>query len=295
MLSGLFSSPCTLDVKLATERSRKLVPLGRDKKGERVPIFSDGEDISGTVSVNIKPGKRLDHGGIKIELVGQVDTLYDRSNSYDFFSITKDLEPPGLLFESKSYRWKFSGVDKSHETYSGRNVRLRYFVRVTVVRTYASNITREEDIAVQNIEQVPEINSTIKMEVGIEDCLHIEFEYNKSKYHLRDIIVGKVYFMLVRIKIKHMELDIIRTETVGTNGVVETEPISKFEIMDGAPVRSECIPVRLHLSGLDLTPSYKNVLNKFSVRYYINLVLVDEEDRRYFKKQEFFLWRKKLG
>lgn len=26
-----------------------------------------------------------------------------------------------------------------------------------------------------------EINSGIKMEVGIEDCLHIEFEYNKSK------------------------------------------------------------------------------------------------------------------
>ena len=25
----------------------------------------------------------------------------------------------------------------------------------------------------------------IKMEVGIEDCLHIEFEYNKSKYHLK--------------------------------------------------------------------------------------------------------------
>ena len=23
---------------------------------------------------------------------------------------------------------------------------------------------------------------SIKMEVGIEDCLHIEFEYNKSKY-----------------------------------------------------------------------------------------------------------------
>ena len=26
------------------------------------------------------------------------------------------------------------------------------------------------------------ISFSIKMEVGIEDCLHIEFEYNKSKY-----------------------------------------------------------------------------------------------------------------
>lgn len=27
----------------------------------------------------------------------------------------------------------------------------------------------------------PDSNNSIKMEVGIEDCLHIEFEYNKSK------------------------------------------------------------------------------------------------------------------
>ena len=36
------------------------------------------------------------------------------------------------------------------------------------------------------------------MEVGIEDCLHIEFEYDKSKYHLKDTVVGKIYFLLVR-------------------------------------------------------------------------------------------------
>ena len=30
------------------------------------------------------------------------------------------------------------------------------------------------------------MNSSIKMEVGIEDSLHIEFEYNKSKYKIND-------------------------------------------------------------------------------------------------------------
>ena len=44
------------------------------------------------------------------------------------------------------------------------------------------------------------------MEVGIEDCLHIEFEYDKGRYHLRDTVVGKIYFLLVRIKLKHMEV-----------------------------------------------------------------------------------------
>ena len=55
----------------------------------------------------------------------------------------------------------------------------------------------------------------IKMEVGIEDCLHIEFEFDKQKYHLQDVILGKIYFLLVRIKIKFMELAVIRREAAG--------------------------------------------------------------------------------
>lgn len=35
------------------------------------------------------------------------------------------------------------------------------------------------------------------------------------RYHLKDVIVGKIYFLLVRIKIKTMELAIIRRETTG--------------------------------------------------------------------------------
>lgn len=53
----------------------------------------------------------------------------------------------------------------------------------------------------------------------------------------------------------------------------------------------ESIPVRLFLSPYDPTPTYRNTNNKFSVKYYLNLVLVDEEDRRYFKQQEITLYR----
>lgn len=61
------------------------------------------------------------------------------------------------------------------------------------------------------------------------------------RYHLKDVIVGKIYFLLVRIKIKHMEIDIIKRETTGTGPNVyhENDTIAKYEIMDGAPVRGE--------------------------------------------------------
>lgn len=56
----------------------------------------------------------------------------------------------------------------------------RYFLRATVIRRL-NDISKEMDIVVHTLSTYPELNSSIKMEVGIEDCLHIEFEYNKSK------------------------------------------------------------------------------------------------------------------
>lgn len=36
-----------------------------------------------------------------------------------------------------------------------------------------------------------------------------------ARYHLKDVIVGKIYFLLVRIKIQHMELQLIKKEITG--------------------------------------------------------------------------------
>ena len=86
-----------------------------------------------------------------------------------------------MLTKSTDYEFEFDNVEKQFESYNGLNVRLRYFVRCTVTRSYSSNIYKEQDFWVQCLNEQPEINTAIKMEVGIEDCLHIEFEYNKSK------------------------------------------------------------------------------------------------------------------
>ena len=59
-----------------------------------------------------------------------------------------------------------------------------YVVQVAVsgcVVTVPLLTVEEQDFWVQKIQQDPQMNNSIKMEVGIEDCLHIEFEYNKTK------------------------------------------------------------------------------------------------------------------
>ncbi|XP_003374665.1 vacuolar protein sorting-associated protein 26 [Trichinella spiralis] len=175
----------------------------------------------------------------------------------------KDLAQPGELYQSAEYPFEFARVEKPYESYNGSYVKLRYFLRVTIAKRI-SDIVHEMDIVVHTLSVYPEASDCIKMEVGIEDCLHIEFEYNRSKYHLKDVIVGKIYFLLVRIKIKLMEIAIIKQESIGTG---------------------ESIPIRLFLSGYKLTPTMRDVNKRFSVKYFLNLVLVDEEDRRYFKQQ----------
>ncbi|CBI24336.3 unnamed protein product, partial [Vitis vinifera] len=293
-LVGAFKPPCNISISFADGRTRKQVPLKKENgQTVKVPLFQSQENIVGEVVIEPTQGKKVEHTGVKIELLGQIEMYFDRGNFYDFSSLVRELDVPGELYETKTYPFEFSTVEMPYESYNGINVRLRYILKVTVGRNFVSNIVEYQDFVVHNYTPLPSINNSIKMEVGIEDCLHIEFEYSKSKYHLKDVIIGKIYFLLVRIKMKNMELEIRRRESTGSgpNTYVETETLAKFEVMDGAPVRGESIPIRLFLSPYELTPTYRNINNKFSVKYFLNLVLVDDEDRRYFKQQEITVYR----
>lgn len=281
--------------------------------------YDSSQDVSGTITLSLPSGKRYDHLGIKAEFVGRISTMSmqhtENRTHYNFITLNKELAPPGCIYTpTVKFPFSFKNIEKPYETYHGRNCNVTYLVRVFVERKIFPPTVAEKEVFVQCIGVEPSVNEAIKMEVGIEDCLHIEFEYQKRCYHLTDVIIGKIHFLLVKIKIKYMELAVIRRETSGgdvsssasalpqddTQEFVtnETQTLVKHEIMDGAPVKGEVVPVRLYLGGIpaDLTATISSTENnRFSVRYFLNLVLVDEEDRRYFKQQEIILWRKELG
>ena len=254
--------------------------------------------------------------------------FFDRGNHYEFLSLGQELAAPGDLQHPQTFDFNFKNVEKQYESYNGINVKLRYFVRVTVSRRMA-DVIREKDTWVYSYRIPPETNSSIKMDVGIEDCLHIEFEYSKSKYHLKDVIVGRIYFLLVRLKIKHMELSIIRRETTGVapNQYNESETLVRFEVRDVPSTNymtlltasrswmarrrevqfrsryrhampatdlvstGETIPIRLFLGGFDLTPTFREVNKKYSTRYYLSLVLIDEGPFSFFPPSQLFDWQ----
>ena len=290
----------------------------------KIYAYEASEDVEGMVVLRLPPtslSKGVEHLGLSVQFIGRIDMggSHEGKPHYDFISLKKELAPPGILAQPEIILpFTFRNIDKELESYRGRNVSVRYLVRVKMERKFFPPLSHDHEVWVQILRNPPIQQESIKMEVGIEECLHIEFEYDRRHYHLHDTIRGKIRFMLVSIKLKHMELAVLRRETSGegvaaaagaanpgnagggdNNGNIctETQTLVKYEIMDGAPVKGEVIPVKLCLDGIpaDVTPTFAAHNNRFSVRYYLNLVLVDEDDRRYFKQQEIVLWRKELG
>nr|CAD7574796.1 unnamed protein product [Timema californicum] len=81
------------------------------------------------------------------------------------------------------------------------------------------------------------------------------------RYHLKDVIVGKIYFLLVRIKIKHMEIAIIKRETTGSGEGANDDAFITFRtllLLLAATAGTK--PVVLNLSLLAATAGTKPVV-----------------------------------
>lgn len=295
-LRGLVT-PATINVAFEGEATRRKIrrPSG-EKEGEPLLLYGGKDPVKGTITITPLPGKKVDHTGISCEFVGIIELFGEKTISNNFVAVTKELEPAGTILQTKTYSFDFSNIKKEYETYYGINANLRYLIIVKVHRSLAINIVEEREIFVRVLQSEPDSNKTIKMAVGVPGSLHIEFEYSRSRYHLNDCIIGKISFSDCRLKVKNMEVAILKKETTfqDASAYNESDNLMRFEVMDGAPVKGEIIPIRMYLKNLDLTPTYPTVNSCFQVRYYLNIVIFDEEDRRYFKQAEITLWRKDL-
>jgi len=118
--------------------------------------------------------------GISLEFVGEIITPHNEP--FPFVKLSFEIQPAGFLDKNIEFPFSFPQAEKSYETYRGQNVRLGYFLRVKVVRKLFPALVVNKEIWVHNYQIEPTVNNEISMEVGIENCIHIKFEYNKSKY-----------------------------------------------------------------------------------------------------------------
>ncbi|OMJ14489.1 Vacuolar protein sorting-associated protein 26B [Smittium culicis] len=176
-----FGPSIEINIQLDDEELKQKIEykVSRDLR-ESAPLYFDGEAVSGKVLISVADNQKLIHNGIKAEFIGTIEMFYDRGQQYNFVMMAQEIASPGEIKNTVSFPFEFKNAEKQFETYIGINVKLRYFVRITIMKR-VGKVEKEKDLWVHSYIIPPEINGSIKMEVGIEDCLHIEFEYNKSK------------------------------------------------------------------------------------------------------------------
>ena len=215
-----------------------------------------------------------------------------------FLSLNNELSKNGVLSKEKNiFNFNFKKVKFQYESYRGDLVCLKYFIRVNIVKTMRT-FSYDEEFAVikpYDAEILKKNDEPISMHVGIKDLLNILIELNHINYSIHGTLKGGVTFGKVKLLITKMELQLIKKETIYNNTNSDknskTKVVASYELIDGGPYKNETIPFRLFLSAYNLTPTYKDISGYFSTRYYLNLVFKDQEDNRYFKQKEIFLFR----
>ena len=88
-----------------------------------------------------------------------------------------------------------------------------------------------------------------------------------------------------------MEVHLARKEIIFDGKKYEPEYVAKYELIDGGPCKNDRIPIRFFLKSYNLTPSYQNIEGIFAVKYFLNLIVVDDSNYKYFKMAEVNLHR----
>ena len=275
------------------------------------PTFYGSEAIKGSVQININNNSsKIQHKGIKIELIGEIDIHINEENNLNsnnnqfnrFLSLTNNLSTSGILNkENNIYDFEFKSVEKQYDSYKGKKFSIKYLLLVTVDLGFDSIIKKEKEICIfncdKNLKRINQLfindNNKIRVEIGVENLLHVCFELDRKNYHLKDIITGKICFKKINLELENMSLRIIKIESLfGKEG--DIEPLGLYEIMEGSPSSTEdIIYFKMYLKGFNnLSQTIKNEMNNnINVSYYLSLEICDSENRNFFKKIEINLFR----
>ena len=265
------------------------------------PIFSYNDDVSVKITINPKNiSKNFEHLGIIIYLKGDFENLQNNRNIITFLNNKKILLNAGYLTNSISLTSNFTNNNFLIESYNGNNFNINYYIEIKIIRKFLGTEKKYKKIFfIKNINKPPIINGNIRLEIGVSNKLHMEYELFESKFHLNDVITGKIFIVDINTLVNYIELNLIKKETVyyeieGLNKKqqkFENIIVGRMEICDGQPYEKTIIPFRFYLKGRNLSPTVKNN-DLFSIKYYIKFIVVLENEKILYKSQEIFLYRK---
>ena len=234
-----------------------------------------------------------------MELIGLIENYVDPKNSVKFLSLSNDISKNGILTKkSNVFNFNFKKVKLKYESYKGDLVELKYLIKVTISKKMRSFSYEEEFAVIQPYDKeiLTKNDEPISMNVGIKNLLTILIELNHINYSIHGTLKGTVTFGKVNLMITKMEIQLLKKEKIygysnKTQKNISEKILATYELIDGGPYKNETIPFRLFLSPYNLTPTYIDIASYFSSRYFLNLVIKDQENNKYFKQKEIFLFR----
>lgn len=277
----------------SSQENEKIVTLNlhMPEKNEqyRLPYFFPGsiiylhdDKIAGTVKISANR-RTINYESITISILGQYRIKSDGTLS-QFCRYSKQIAATGSASNEASVDFSVRPADCQIPSFYGTFVDARYLVQATV-KINGEEHTDSVPIYLLFAEEKPDKIVPFKAEVGIQNVLHVELVIQNPMFCTSDCIIGRLNFLVVKIRITNIYLQIKRQETFN-NGIVSFKHdsiIAQHELLDGIPVRGDSIPIRYYMAGVKAWPYPKNSTMYLNVDYAIRLLLVDENGKHYYK------------
>jgi len=256
-------------------------------------IFLSNDVISGVISVVSKDNLPINYELLNISIIGQYRVKSDDS-LYTFFKRSRNVSTNAEICIGKKIEFQMKPVSFSLPSFYGSFVDVRYVIQVSMT-TKESEYNSSVPIYVLFLTPKPQSIVPMKAEIGIKNVLHIEFVFPKPEFDCNSVLIGKLFFLIVKIRIVQVYLQIKREEFFD-NGIVRFKNeaiVSQFELLDGVPVRGDSIPVRVFFPGIKVWPCAQKTKD-FEVSYSVRFILFDENGKHYYKDLTSELFRYEL-
>lgn len=303
---------CNISINFHPDTNPVVLKHIQTRDGRRLPFFEDTKDISGVVWISIARGHVIDVNGIKAEFVGEIVLSRAKRVKHQLIYQSQSLlEGNHQVSLAREFNIKFSDETTACESFSGHDVCVRFFVRITMETTFLNNIVEEFDIWVHRprereppwVHDVARIDNSWlfaeekSMAIGKKDLIYVKCCMEKYRFALGEepCIPITVETMYSEVKVKQMRACLIRRETAFIAGVPKKTDVEllSFPLGDGDRILGS--EARRHLLGLEgcehLTPTYDFMENKFSIQYFVELTVTAKDGASWKGEHEVLFWR----
>ena len=272
------------------------------KEQRQLPIYQQEEPVEGSVLIKIKPDRTLEHQGVKIELIGLAK--YPESEEWkQFYMVSEELPAPAVLDRALTkLPFIFKGVPNAeciYASFESSELRIKYVLRVTVGRIVA-DIKQERMLWIASLPGSAVDSSPTgvskNVEIGVENYIRVDFFLEDLYCTTTGQFRGFILFHTLNLPVCTAQVclvqKIVRLDTMAQVG---QRVLKAQQILDGQPVLHTRVPFRMGLLDCAVLGEFAGggtvpeVGKLWGVRYFLQLVLVDTQERHYYKQQEVSL------